>query len=533
MPKRKRRTLRRRSVDSSIEKIIVTGLIMSRGFMLNVHDQVDPRLFKMEFAGIVAQWCKDYYREYSITPKEKIEEIFEVKKEQGLTPAVASITETFLSDLSESFESQPEINVEYLTDQAKVYFANRAIDVLAEDISRLARAGKHDRAQKLIKVFINDGMTINSTDRLEDILTDEMINLHGPEEDENDYLFWYDEGRSSLGQIYGKLKTGYLAGILAPMKRGKTWFLDNFAIDAAFQGLTVYKFSLEMPQTQQVGRVLQSITGFTDDGKKVILPCFDCWNNQDGSCSKDERTSDVKLIISYDEENDNKPVFPEFKPRMRYKTCTACRGDGTDNYLPATWFFAEKTKSKTITKMRKTVRQFKAHGSGGKIYTKSFRFDGTIANIKGDIEYAIANGAKKPHIIIVDYADIMQVDRSEIFGNNDRATFDYVWKALKRMAMEYDCIVLTATQGNRKSFLQDSLNETNVSEDVRKLAHCDVMWALNQNPEEYKRGIIRVSTLLHRHAKKSIDTQVVVLQALDIGATALDSEWAFERENLF
>jgi len=532
MAKRKRRTLRRRSVDSTIEKLLVTGLIMSREFMLEIYDQVDPRLFKMEFAGIVAQWCKDHYREYSIVPKEKIEEIFEVKKEQGLLPATATIIETFLSGLSEVYESQDQINVEYLIDEGRIYFANRAIDVLAEDITRLSRAGKHDRAQKLIKVFVNDGMTINSTDRLEDSLTNEMINLHGPEEDENDYLFWHNEGRSALGQLYGKLKCGYLAGILAPMKRGKTWFLDNFAIDAVYQGLTVYKFSLEMPQTQQVSRLFQSITGFTDDGKKVVLPCFDCWHNQDGSCRKDERTSDVKLIIGYDEET-SKPLYPEFKPRMRYKTCTACRSNGTDDYLPSTWFFAENTKSKTITKMRKTVKQFKAHGSGGRIYTKAFKFDGTISNIKGDIEYAIANGAKRPHIIIVDYADIIQVDRSEIFGNNDRATFDYVWKSLKRMAMEYDCIVLTATQGNRKSFLQDSLNETNVSEDVRKLAHCDVMWALNQKPEEYKHGIIRVSTLLHRHARKSTDTQVVVLQALDIGATELDSEWMFEGDNLF
>lgn len=530
MGKRTKRTLSRRLVDSSTERMIITGLIMSREFMLNIHDVVDPRLFKMEFGGIIARWCKEYYQKYSIVPKQKIEDIFEVEKESGLLPAVATIIQTFLSDLSEQFESQDEINVDFLTDQAVEYFQARAIDVLAEDITRLSRAGKHNRAKKLIDVFVNDGMTINSMDRLEDVLTDEMVNLHGPEEDENDYLFYYDEGRSALGQLYGKQKQGYLAALLAPMKRGKTWFIDNFCLDAAFQGLTVFKFSLEMPQTQQVGRLFQSITGFTEDGNRVVLPCFDCWHNQDGSCRKEERTSNVKLILGYDEEN-NKPIYPEFSPRMRYKPCTACRG--TDDYLATTWFFTEATKSKTITKMRKVVNQFKAHSSGGKIYAKSFRFDGTIANIKGDINYAIANGAKSPHIIAVDYSDIVQVDRNEVLGYNDRATFDYVWKSLKRMAMEYDCLVLTATQGNRKSFLQDSLNETNVSEDVRKLAHCDVMWALNQTPEEYKRGIIRVSTLLHRHAKKSTDSQVAVLQALDIGESVIDSEWVYGEEQLF
>lgn len=527
---RRRRTLKRRTVDSSLERLIVTGLITSKEYMREVHDVVDPRLFKMEYAGIIARWCKEYFQQENRVPNTHIEDIYEIEKET-LPTTTHRVIETFLHGLSEEHETRSDVDVNYLIEKSKKYFNDRGIDILAEDITRLSRANKHDRARRLLELYSNDGLTSITGERLEKTFSDEVINEHGPEEDERDFLLQYDRGATPLGQIVGKLKRGWLAGILAPMKRGKTWYLDDLGIEGVIQGLSVYKFSLEMPQRQQVGRIFQMIGRLTSDGKRYVIPCFDCYHNQDGTCRKEQRTNDVRLLIGINEETGEREL-PEFKPRMRYKICDACRDDGTDDFLPAVWYTTIPTKSKTTQKLRKKIKQFVTH-SGGSHLTKAFRFDGTISNIKADINYAIATGERKPDIVIVDYADIVQVDRSEVFGNNERASFDYVWKSLKRMAMEYNCLVLTATQGNRQSFLQDSLNETNVSEDVRKLAHCDVMWALNQRPGEYKRGIIRVSTLLHRHEKKSTDMQVAVLQCLDIGATVIDSEWVHEREQLF
>jgi len=511
----RRKTLRRRLVDSSPEKLIVTGLITSNEFMSSIHNQVKPHLFKMEFAGIVAKWCKEYYLEQGTVPGEIIQDIFEIEKE-NLPPAVQTITGDFLSGLSEAYEQSRSFNPGYMTGKAEKYFSERRIDNLLSNAERFARADKYDRARSMIQTYLL--ASDDATTGLIDVLADSTVNKYGMDEEEVDIVL---SGEGALGHLFGKLKRSWLVALAAPMKRGKTWYLDQFALDALYSGRTVFKFSLEMPQRQQMDRLYKMISGLTTESELITVPCFDCINNQDGTCRLPQRTCDVRLAIGEDEES-GELLLPEFKSRMRYKVCTECRGDRSDNFIPAVWFNTRRTRKKTITKLRKAVKQFKVH-TGGRFSADSFSFDATIENIRSRINDKILTDGLQPDVIIIDYADIINMNELHL---SERGRHDQTWKTLKNIAKEYNCLVLTATQGNRQSFEQATMHERNISEDARKMAHVDAMFTLNQTAKERTSGVMRVKMLNHRHSERP-EKEVIVLQSLKIGAPVIDSEWTY------
>lgn len=516
----RRRTLRRRAVDNSLEKLIITGMIISNKFMSSIRNSIDHRLFKMELGSLVAKWCTSFYDENNEAPGDAIQDIYETEKET-LDPAVNRLTETFLADLSERFENQRSFNADYILNKAKTYFSDRAIEVLAEDMGRLARAGKHDRARQVL----DSHQTVIAADTAKavDVFDPKVIaRVISPDYDE-DVLFKPDE-TNPLGKLYGSFKRCWLVAIMAPMKRGKTWHLDWLAKEAMWSSLFVYKASLEMPEVQHLQRVYKMLTGLSEESEMITIPTFDCINNQDGTCRLSQRTNDVKLSIGVDDET-GELLLPEFKPRMRYKPCEACREDSTDNFIPATWFTTMRTKKRNISKVRKHANQFKVH-NGGRLHAASFLFDAELSTIRKDILRIIDEENRVPDVVIIDYADIIQTSSQEYYGMSERGKIDLVWKSLKRLSGEFNCLVLTATQGNRKSFDMDSINERNVSEDIRKLAHCDAMYTLNQTVSERDRGSLRVGMLVHRHTR-IIEREVITLQALEVGNPVLDSEWVY------
>jgi hypothetical protein len=103
------------------------------------------------------------------------------------------------------------------------------------------------------------------------------------------------------------------------------------------------------------------------------------------------------------------------------------------------------------------------------------------------------------------------------------------WKTLKNLADSYNALVVTASQSNRASFDKKNVTQTDIADDIRKVAHVDGMIALNQMEEEKRRGIMRVSYIAGRDHSFDQRRSCVVLQQLDLGQTLLDSEFMRER----
>jgi hypothetical protein len=121
--------------------------------------------------------------------------------------------------------------------------------------------------------------------------------------------------------------------------------------------------------------------------------------------------------------------------------------------------------------------------------------------------------------VVIDYADILVCERG--FKGEYRNQLDNIWSSLRKMAMERNCLVVTASQTAKDTFGKDVRAES-AAEDIRKIAHITCGLGLNQTKFEGEKGIMRVSQAVIREDRPCFD-QAVVLQCLDIGRPCLDS----------
>ena len=292
-----------------------------------------------------------------------------------------------------------------------------------------------------------------------------------------------------------------------------SFFLMEMAFRAFMNHKKVVFFSLEMSEKRVEKRLLRRVTAHGKIEGEYLYPCFDCEYNQNGECARIERTNKITLL----NEAGNKPVF---KKDMKYKTCTACRG--TSNYRVATWYIIKKREKQS---MQKSVRKA---NSLTKMYGDNFRlksYPAGTANINdliSALDHLEYTENFIPDVIVIDYADILKPEDSRLI--DPRAKADSTWIKLKGMADSRHCLVVTASQGTRKSIDKKSISQTDVAEDIRKLAHLDVMYGLSQTQEEKAESIMRVSILAHRDEDANELQQVICLQQRGLGQVLLDSE---------
>jgi len=298
------------------------------------------------------------------------------------------------------------------------------------------------------------------------------------------------------------------------MKRGKTWWLMELAAQAALSGLKVVFISLEMTWEQIAERLYKRISGLGDVDEKIIYPCFDCLSNQDGSCLKKERKGKRRLLLE-------DGALPMFSTKLDYEPCTYCRDNGLKDYIAATWF--NKYKVKKLTKLR--AKQYASGFTG--MYGENLRLIAYPANtantldIKRDLDELEYLEGFIPAVVVIDYADILKPEVSGLVG---RERTNETWMMLKNISQSKHCLVVTGTQSTRKSIYKYQVMQDDTSEDIRKIAHCDVMLTLNQTPVEEECGIMRLGVAVHRHKRTHERQNVLVIYSTEVGQPLLDSE---------
>jgi hypothetical protein len=98
---------------------------------------------------------------------------------------------------------------------------------------------------------------------------------------------------------------------------------------------------------------------------------------------------------------------------------------------------------------------------------------------------------------------------------------------LKNLSDSRHCLVMTASQTNRGSFDKKNVTQTDIAEDIRKIAHIDGGMALNQLPNEKRKGVMRVALIAGRDIDFDQMKTCIVLQNLQLGQVLLDSEESY------
>ena len=500
--------LRRRIIDNTIEDKILTGMIVSSKFCRDIKKFYKKEYLLTSYAQIIARWCLDYSQKYKEAPGKKIQDIFQIEKD-NLKEADTEIIVSFLSRLSTQFEQEESFNEEYILDKAKEYFKKRSLKITADTIGSLLELNRITDAEKEVRKYRELAVEISGWINP---LSEQEVKKYFQDEQDKSHLLFKMPGQ--VGKMIGFFERGWLFSVFAPVKRGKSWWLQEIAIQSVLERYRTLFVSLEMGSHRVKRRIYKRLTAFGDESKSFVYPCFDCIKNQENSCTKVQRVNKVRLL-------DTEGKKPEYNPKMTYRSCIECRG--TEDFSPASWFVS---MNRDAMKQRNTARTIKGIRNmvGNNFRFQSYpAFSANLSQIRADMEELEYTEDFIPDVIVIDYPDILAPEDNRVTG---RERIDETWKTLKNIAETRHCLMVVASQTNRGSFDKRNVVQTDAAEDIRKLAHVDAAIALNQLPNEKREGVMRIALIAERDGDFDQFLDCMVLQQLALGQTSLDSELA-------
>jgi len=496
--------------DTTLEKRILTGLIVSTRFLQEVQHIIQLAYFQNSFIRKVAEWCLQFYHNYETAPFDHIQDIFNSRKHM-LKEEEVELVATLLTNISTRYELDSGLNVDYLVDQALGFFKRRELEIVNNNVGILLDGNDVDGAEGEITKFNRISRMVSG-----------WINACDPkyiaevfEKEDRMLLF-----PGQLGRFLGGFDRGWLVGVTAPFKRGKTWMLQEFAVLGLQQRLKVAFFSLEMHQKHSNERLYKRLLGIGDpNGGVSIYPVFDCLENQMGACDKPERVCRVQVT----KDGGGKISFAA-ATAAGYKPCTYCRERELEyhKYIAETWWERIERPAfneGVVTKQMKALRKMLGDRYRFKVYP---RYSANTSDLKRDLDILERTDEFTPDIIIVDYADILAPEVTSTGNKID--DIDVTWKSLARLAGERHALVITAGQATRDSLDKKKLKQKDTAQWIGKLAHVDAMLTMNQTPDDKRSGVMRIGMMVHRYDPYDEDQMCAILQKLEFGQFNLDSQ---------
>lgn len=500
--------IKRKKIDSTIESRILTGLIVSKEFIAEIYSAIDLGYFEHSYIQQVAKWVLEYYDKYHDAPAENMKDIY-LERQVALKDGEHELVEALLTTISDSYSQSSGINVDYLAKQARKYFKKRELLLTANNLKYYLEKEDLDNAEETILTYnrISSNFTewINPFD---DAIVQRVF-------EKLDSSFFRFPGK--LGTFLQDFERGWLVGISAPFKRGKTWFAQEFGIIGILSGLRVAFFSLEMTKQKMVERILKRLTGTLGEGGEFLYPVFDCVLNQTGDCDSPRKASVVPLYI------DENETVAKYDDNPDYIPCTFCRlkEKFKDRFQAAAWWAKINRRPfdlKTVGGDVDTLRKYYSNLFRVRIYP---RYSANVGDLKTDLLQLEVSENFIPDIIIVDYADILKPEGdSDDYGVNKE---DRTWIALSQLAGEKNCLTIAPTQVSKEALDAYRVGQKHTARWVGKLGHVDAMMTLNQTDDEKKQGIMRVGWMLHRHIDFNENDTVTILQDVKAGQIHLDS----------
>jgi hypothetical protein len=503
-----------KKVDNHLESLIITGMIVSDRFLQDVQTIYSPPLMAVPFARTVAGWCLDYWKKFGKAPGVHIQDIYNSHARNGLGEDMTALIGKFLESISTEYERSEQFNVDYLLAQAETRFKETSLKNLSEDIQACISQGQTVEAEQLLSEykFVERPQTTGINP-----LTDRTAIYQALERREEDTLFRVP---GALGHFLGPMERSTLTAIMGSEKKGKSWYLMQFALWGIQDRCNVAFFEVgDMTERDLVRRIHINNTRSSDRHVgETLIPILDCEHNQRNTCTKAERTCHLGVLRRKRGSGEETGISSLEDAPAGYTPCTMCQDK---SFKGAVWYKKEMIPPLTWKRAweygKRTMRR-----TGGKSFKLSVHPNSTISvhGIEAILDRWEQQEGFVPDVVIIDYADILAPVDSRM---DERGRQNETWKALRALSQKRCCAVITATQANAASYEKRSLSETNFSEDKRKYGHATGFITLNQTPEEKKAGIMRIGRMFFRESAFDVAAHCVVLQNLDIGRPYLSS----------
>ena len=510
------------------ERLIVTGLINSTEYLQQVRPVWDQKLISARSAQELAKWCIEFYDEYNKAPERNIEDIYYDKKDSKEIPIdmIEELQES-LEDLASEYDET--FNVQYALDQTNKYFKKRHLDLHQEELRELMQNGDLGAAESLAASY--KGVTFDLANDLDLGKGEALDRVENVFMGLSDPLFRYP---GKLGDMLNPhMIRGGFVSLMASEKRGKSFWLLDMAVRSTYNRSKVAFFQAgDMTEAQQIKRIASYLTKLPSHeayAGKIYVPVVDCYKNQLDTCEKEERRCGFGPFTGgqYDEDDIRKSVTKESLKEAwedfgdDYRPCTVCR-EFKNNFWGTPWLIPRNvTHAVNVDEAKNRMKSFFIDkGRNFRISTHPNNTL-TITAIKNILNRWERIDGFVPDVIVIDYADLLVAEKTKEF----RHAQNEIWKDLRALSQSRDCLVLTATQADAKSYDSNLLKMSNYSEDKRKYAHVTAMFGLNQDKRgrEKQIGIMRINQLVAREGEFDNNVTVSVLQSLSLGQPFLDS----------
>src|SRR5581483_5075437 len=129
-----------------------------------------------------------------------------------------------------------------------------------------------------------------------------------------------------------------------------------------------------------------------------------------------------------------------------------------------------------------------------------------------------------PDLVVIDYADLLKAE-SQTLKQDVRHQINASWVILRRISLDYKCLVVTATQAAASSYDAWTIRKKDFSEDKRKNAHVTGMLGINQTSDEKEKGVYRLNWVFLRNGKWSDSKVVWTAGDLNTARPCIISSW--------
>lgn len=444
-------------LSGALQENVLTLLCFSDEFCKLVRYSITPSLFESSVFKDIANHAIDFIDQYGTAIKEHLPDSMESILKGSDKRKAASYERT----VDNLFASRESVNGEYVV--SKLHEFVRQQQLKSSVVAAVAA--------------LEDGRVAQAEVELQKGLRNQAMSFEAGTTfgDPSQSLKFFDHQADGILTGIGILDAKDICPrpqevllLIAPPKKGKSWFLIHLGKWALLQRRSVLHITLEMSERRVSQRYIQSFFSVSKRQAEVRTTVFK--RDKDGTL----------LDIDFDTVKRKTLADPKIK-----------------EYLAGRLTKEFKNKKPLI------IKQFPT----GTL---------TISMLKAYLDGLERFHKFTPDIILIDYPDLMAVDQANL-----RTDLGQIFKEVRGIAVERNVAIATVTQGNRESSRARVVTDAHVAEDYSKIATADNVLTYNQTEAEKNLGLARIFVSNGRNDEDKF--MVLMSQSYSIGQFCLDS----------
>lgn len=445
-------------LSGAVQENVLVLLCFSVKYAQLVRHSITPNLFESAVFRDIATHAIDFIDQFEGKP---IQEHIADSLELILNGSDKRKATSYSRVLDNLFAAKDSINEEYIISQLNKFIRQQNLKNAVVKAVGSLEDGDIDQAEVDLQYGLNK--QINSFEP-GIMLGDTVESLKFFETSEQGIPL----GIETLDNAGITLKPKEVILLIAPAKKGKSWFLVQVAKSSLLARKKVLIITLEMGETQYTQRIVQSFYAISAKDAKVKTTTF----------VKDSRNR----LQDIETGEISRPTL---------------RDDGMKMWLT-----------------KKMLKDFKNRPP---LMVKQFATSTlTISALKSYLDGLERFHKFIPDVLVLDYPDLMQLDAANL-----RISTGQIYRDLRGIAIDRNIPIATVSQGNRESATSKLVTGEQAAEDYSKIATVDHVITYSQTVKEKELGLARLFVSQSRTAEDKWTS--LITQSYATGQFCLDS----------